>query len=38
MMEIKISDLKKSGKHENKDSSNSSEGSGEFVDGCYYAP
>lgn len=37
-MEIKIADLKKSGKHENKDSSKSPEEYGEFVDGCYYAP
>lgn len=34
-MEIKINDLKKSGKHEKKDLP---EESGEFVDGCYYAP
>ena len=34
-MEIKISDLKKSGRQENKDLP---EDMGEFVDGCYYAP
>ena len=34
-MKIKITDLKKSGRHENKDLP---EELGEFVDGCYYAP
>ena len=34
-MKIKITDLRKSGRQENKDLPKEL---GEFVDGCYYAP